>query len=85
MEEYIVDKNGLKKKKPIRKFTRTTVYKVLYREASGRAIIDEEEFTVYRDAVKKKEALEKKMKPQGYYNFLVVFPQVIKEKENERD
>lgn len=79
MEEYIVDKNGLKKKKPTRKFTTKIVYKVLYREASGRAIIDEEEFTVYRDAVKKKDELEKKMKPQGYYNFLVVFPQVIKE------
>lgn len=79
MEEYIVDKNGKKRKKPIRKYTTKIVYKVLYREASGRAIIDEEEFTVYRDAVKKKKALKKKMTPQGYYNFLVVFPQVIKE------
>lgn len=79
MEEYLIDKNGKKRKKPIRKYTTKIVYKVLYREPSGRAIIDEEEFTVYRDAVKKKDELEVKLKEQGYYNFLVVFPQVIKE------
>ena len=71
MEEYLIDKNGKKRKKPIRKYTTKIVYKVLYREASGRAIIDEEEFTVYRDAVKKKEEIEEKMKQQVYYNFLV--------------
>ena len=77
MEEYIVDKNGLKKKKPTRKFTRTTVYKILYRKKSGRVIVVDEVFTERKEATKKKKELEKQLKGQGYYNFLVYSPQVI--------
>ena len=76
MQECLIDKNGKKRKKPVRKEPKKAVYRVLYREQSGRAIIDEKVFTVWREATARKNELEKQLKEQGYYNFLVVFPQV---------
>ena len=76
MQEYLIDKNGKKRKKPVKKEPKKAVYRVLYREQSGRAIIDEKVFTVWREATARKKELEKELKEQGYYNFLVVFPQV---------
>lgn len=74
MEDYLIDKNGMKKKKKAKK---TTIYKILYRKPSGEVIVYDKVFTVYREATEKKNELEKELKGQGYYNFLVFFPRVI--------